>query len=143
MASLLTWHLLGLYPGKFALTRHSYSQSLTLPTVPSTTQILVLSPFTPKYTIHNSYLNVSTTVTVNGFDPNSVQHTIPVNASAYVKSVIINGNASASTCHFDFYDTFRLGGNITIELTADKASVENCGGSVPESISTGGFASAR
>ena len=143
MASLLTWHLLGLYPGKFALTRHSYSQSLTLPTVPSTTQILVLSPFTPKYTIHNGYLNVNTTVTVNGFDPNSVQHTIPVNASAYVKSVIINGNASASTCHFDFYDTFRLGGNITIELTADKASVENCGGSVPESISTGGFASAR
>ncbi|KAL1738371.1 family 92 glycosyl hydrolase, partial [Schizophyllum fasciatum] len=51
MSSLLIFHLLGLYP------------------VPSTTELLILSPFTPKYTVHNAYLNVSTTVTTVGFDP--------------------------------------------------------------------------
>lgn len=51
MASLLVFHLLGLYP------------------VPGTSELLVLSPFTPKYTVHNAYLNASTTVTVINFDP--------------------------------------------------------------------------
>ncbi|KAL1737691.1 family 92 glycosyl hydrolase, partial [Schizophyllum fasciatum] len=50
MSSLLIFHLLGLYP------------------VPSTTELLILSPFTPKYTVHNAYLNVSTRVTTVGFD---------------------------------------------------------------------------
>lgn len=111
--------------------------------MPSTSQFLILSPFTPKYTIHNSFLNVSTTVTVKNFDAKSVQKVIPAGASAYVKSVTFNGEAMASRCHFDFYDTFRLGGEIEIELTSDKASVDDCAGSVPESLSTGGFASAR
>ncbi len=41
--------------------------------VPSTSQLLVVSPFTPKYTVHNSFLNVSTTVTVKNFNAKSVQ----------------------------------------------------------------------
>ncbi|TFY63838.1 hypothetical protein EVG20_g6155 [Dentipellis fragilis] len=125
MASLLSFHLLGLYP------------------VPSTTELLVLSPFTPKYTIHNSYLNVSTTVITKGFDAKSVNGTIPKGAAAYVKSVTVNNQTQASRCHFDFYDTFRVGGEIVIEVTADKDAVDDCGASIPESVSTGGFASAR
>ena len=111
--------------------------------MPSSTQLLVLSPFTPKYTIHNSFLNISTTVTVEGFDSRSVQQTIPKKAAAYVKSVSINGQTTASRCHIDFYDIFKTGGNVTIEVTSDKDSVDDCAGSLPESISTGGFASAR
>ncbi|KAG9220559.1 hypothetical protein CCMSSC00406_0004015 [Pleurotus cornucopiae] len=125
MASLLSFHLLGLYP------------------VPSTTQFLILSPFTPKYTIHNSFLNVSTTVTTKNFDAASVREKIPRGAAAYVKSVTVNGAPTASRCHFDFYDVFRLGGDVVIEVTADRASVDSCGGTVPESISTGGFSKAR
>ncbi|KAF7297899.1 Glycoside hydrolase family 92 protein [Mycena chlorophos] len=125
MASLLTFHLLGLYP------------------VPSTTQYLILSPFTPKYTIHNSYLNVSTTVNVVGFDPKSVQKTIPANTKAFVANVTVNGVPTASRCHFDFYDVFRVGGNVTIELTADKNAANSCLGALPESLSTGGFATVR
>ncbi|KAI0310652.1 glycoside hydrolase family 92 protein [Amylostereum chailletii] len=125
MATLLAFHILGLYP------------------VPGTTELLVLSPMTPKYTIHNAFLNVSTTVTVAGFDPDSVARTIPNGASAFVKAVTVNNQTQASRCHFDFFDTFRVGGDIVIEVTADKNSVNDCGASVPQSLSTGGFASPR
>ncbi|ESK84677.1 glycoside hydrolase family 92 protein [Moniliophthora roreri MCA 2997] len=125
MASLLIWHLLGLYP------------------IPSTTQILVISPFIPKYTIHNDYLGKSTTVTVKGYDRNSVQKSIPQGAAAYVKSVTINGKPSFSRCHIDFYDVFRVGGDVVIEVTANKAEANDCLGAIPDSLSTGGFAKAR
>ncbi|THH33315.1 hypothetical protein EUX98_g870 [Antrodiella citrinella] len=125
MATLLVFHLLGLYP------------------VPSTTQFLVLSPFMPKYTIHNSFLNSSTTVTAKNFDQRSVQKTIPEGVAAYVKQVTINGQQTESRCHFDFYDTFRLGGDIEIELVPDGESVDNCAGSLPESLSTGGWSTIR
>lgn len=125
MASLLSFHLLGIYP------------------VPSSTQFLVLSPFVPKYTIHNSFLGVSTTVSVVNYDPKSIQKTIPPGTAAYVQNVTINGQPSASRCHFDFYDTFRLGGEIVITLTANKTEADDCLGLVPESISTGGFESSR
>ena len=108
-------------------------------TVPSTTQFLVLSPFIPKYTIHNNYMNASTTVTVKNYDPKSVQKSIPAGTPAYVERVTINGKPTASRCHFDFYDAFRLGGEVVIELTADKDSADDCAGPLPESISTGGF----
>ncbi len=111
--------------------------------VPSSSQFLVLSPFTPKYTIHNTYLNVSTTVTTKGFDPDSVRKTIPAGAAAYVKSFTVNGVEQKNRCHFDFYDVFRVGGEVVIEVTADKESVDDCGAELPESISTGGFAAAR
>ncbi|KAH7913252.1 glycoside hydrolase family 92 protein [Hygrophoropsis aurantiaca] len=125
MATLLSFHLLGLYP------------------VPSSTHYLIVSPFVPKYTIHNSYLNVSTTVTVNNYDARSVAYPIPQGVPAYVKSVTINGQRAASRCYFDFYDTFRVGGEIVLELTSDKDEANSCAGSVPESLSTGGFAKAR
>ncbi|KAJ3502040.1 hypothetical protein NLJ89_g9066 [Agrocybe chaxingu] len=125
MASLLAFHLLGLYP------------------VPSTTHLLILSPFTPKYTIHNSFLNISTTVTVVNFDSKSVQKRIPPGVAAYVQNVTVNGVPSASRCHYDFHDTFRTGGEIVITLTADKGEADSCLGLLPESISTGGFAKAR
>ena len=120
-----------------------YDISNTIFAVPSSTQLLVLSPFTPKYTIHNDFLNISTTVTVEGFDARSVKQTIPKNAAAYVKSITINGQPAASRCHIDFYDVFKTGGNVTIEVTADKDSVDDCSGSLPESLSTGGFATVR
>ncbi|KAK2467881.1 hypothetical protein APHAL10511_000176 [Amanita phalloides] len=124
MATFLTFHLLGLYP------------------VPSTTQYLIMSPFIPKYTIHNSFLNVSTTVTTVNYDPKSIQTTIPSGVPAYVESVTVNGKKSPR-CHFDFYDVFRVGGKVVITLTADKAAADSCQGSLPESLSTGGYATAR
>ena len=143
MATLLSFHLLGLYPGELGRFSEVVLSITVISTVPSTTELLVLSPFTPRYTIHNDYLNVSTTVIAKNFDPKSVNGTIPKGAAAYVKSVTINNQTSASHCHFDIYDTFRVGGEIIIELTADKNSVNNCGVSVPQSLSTGGFAQAR
>ncbi|KAF9227212.1 glycoside hydrolase family 92 protein [Gyrodon lividus] len=125
MATLLIFHLLGLYP------------------VPSSTHYLIVSPFVPKYTIHNSYLNASTTVTVKNYDPHSVAYPIPEGAAAYVKSVTINGKPAASRCYLDFYDSFRVGGEIEIEVTSDQNEANSCGGPVPESVSTGGFAQAR
>jgi hypothetical protein len=106
----------------------------------------------PKYTIHNRYLNTSTTVTVEGFDARSVRETVPHGAAAYVQSVRVstpsNGNVTvavenASRCHFDFYDTFRVGADIVITVTADRNAANSCGASVPQSISTGGFAMVR
>lgn len=125
MATILAWDLLGLYP------------------VPGTTEILVVSPFLPKYTIHNEYLGISTTFTVKNFDPRSVQQTIPPGVAAYVKSVTINGAEALSRCHFDFYDVFRVGGEVVIEVTADKDAVNDCGASLPFSLSTGGFDTVR
>lgn len=144
MASLLVFHLLGLYPGKLTYTIQKLTAGqLASIIVPSTSQFLVLSPMTPKFTIHNSYLNVSTTVTTKGFDARSVQKTIPKGAAAYVKSVSVNGVVQANRCHFDFYDVFRVGGDVVIEVTSDKSSVNSCGAGLPESVSTGGFAQVR
>ncbi|KAF8502129.1 glycoside hydrolase family 92 protein [Russula emetica] len=135
MATWLIWHLLGLYP------------------VPGTSELLIVSPMIPKYTVHNRYLNTSTTVTVEGFDARSVQETIPRGVAAYVQSVRVNTPNSnsnvtimmlnASRCHFDFYDTFRVGADIVITVTADRNAANNCGASIPQSISTGGFAMVR
>lgn len=110
--------------------------------VPSTTQYLIVSPFIPKYTIHNSFLNISTTVTTVNYDSKSVQATIPPGVPAYVENVTINGKYS-TRCYLDFYDVFRVGGEVVITLTADKAAADSCQGSLPASLSTGGFASAR
>ncbi|OJA12651.1 hypothetical protein AZE42_08696 [Rhizopogon vesiculosus] len=123
MATLLLFHLLGLYP------------------VPSTTHYLIVSPFIPKYTIHNTYLKTNTTVTVTNYSAESVAYPIPNGVPAYVKSVTINGLPAKSRCYVDFYDTFRVGGTIEIVVTDEKTY--DCGGNVPESLSTGGFASAR
>ncbi|KAH6906323.1 glycosyl hydrolase [Coprinopsis sp. MPI-PUGE-AT-0042] len=152
MATLLAFHILGLYP------------------VPSSTQYLILSPMVPKYTIHNEFLGVNTTVRVVNYDAKSVAEKIPKGASAYVKDVTVlshngsvrwstanstldsspAGNATAastqglgSRCHLDFYDTFRLGGEIVITLTDDAGEVDSCAGTLPDSLSTGGWGEAR
>ena len=88
-------------------------------------------------------MGVSTTVNVVGFDKKSLKKNIPAGASAYVKEVLINGSDIGTRCHFDFYDSFRIGGNITIVLTDDMESVNDCAGSLPDSLSTGGFSKAR
>ena len=119
----------------------SASHSIAL--VPSTTEFLILSPFIPKYTIHNSFLNVSTTVTTVNYDVKSIQKTIPPGTPAYVQNVTINGQPSASRCHFDFYDVFRVGGDVVITLTADKVAADDCQGKLPQSISSGGFVKSR
>jgi hypothetical protein len=117
--------------------------------VPGTSELLIVSPMIPKYTVHNRYMNTSTTVTVEGFDSRSLQETIPRGAAAYVQSVRVstsNDNVStenASRCYFDFYDTFRVGADIVITVTADRNAANSCGASVPQSISAGGFAIAR
>ncbi|KAI0771834.1 family 92 glycosyl hydrolase [Irpex lacteus] len=125
MATLLSWHLLGFYP------------------VPSSTQLLVLSPFIPKYTIYNSFLNVSTAIRPKASIPALCSIQSPRMSRAYVANVTINGVPAASRCNIDFYDIFKTGGDIVIDVTADKASVDDCGGSLPESISTGGFSTVR
>jgi hypothetical protein len=143
MATLLVFHLLGLYPGNITCYHSCLLRIDPSFAVPGSTELLVVSPFTPQYTIHNPYLNVSTTVTTKGFDARSVKQTIPKNAAAYVANVTINGVLQGSRCHFDFYDVFKTGGDVVIEVTADKDAVDNCGASLPMSLSTGGFAVAR
>lgn len=94
--------------------------------------------------MHNPHLGVSTTVTVDGFDPKSVKKTIPAGAAAYVSSVTVNGVASVTgRCFIDFYDTFKKGGNITFTVTSDVDEVDSCEGQLPDSLSTGGWAAAR
>lgn len=78
-------------------------------------------------------------MTVVNYSLDSVQENIPAGAPAYVESVTINGQTTESRCHFDFHDVFRVGGDVVITLTADKDSANSCGGSLPASLSTGGF----
>jgi hypothetical protein len=126
--------------------------------VPGTSQLLVLSPMIPEYTVHNRYLNTSTTVRVDGYDARSVRATIPRGAAAYVRSVrtidsdsdggVARAQEAAAPgpttrCYVDFYDTFRVGADVVIAVTSDRAAAQNCDGPVPHSISTGGFATVR
>ena len=146
MASLLIWHILGLYPGLLFYLFHFFHDQLTDSydlAVPGTSELIVLSPMLPEYTIHNPYLNVSTTVTVDGFDARSVGAKVPHGVAAYVQSVRVNNVTQASPCHLDFYDTFRVGADVVITVTADRAAADSCGASVPHSISTGGFTTTR
>ena len=87
------------------------------------------------------FSHASTVTTVN-FDPKSLVKTIPAGARAYVKSVTLNGQIIPK-CHFDFYDVFKKGGVVVIEVTASKTGVNDCGGSLPDSISTGGWSQAK
>jgi hypothetical protein len=63
--------------------------------------------------------------------------------ATYAQSVQVNNVTQVSRCHFDFYDTFRVRANIVITLTADREAGDNCGASVSQSLSTGGFAMTR
>jgi hypothetical protein len=91
--------------------------------------------------------SITTNFTFLNFSPEPVNTPIPAGAAAYVKSVTINGkpNPERSRCLFDFYDVFKSGGEVVIELTADRDSIETegCAGPVPDSLSTGGWAEVR
>ena len=107
----------------------------------------MLSPMIPKYTVHNRYMNTSTTVKVDGYDAHSVRATIPPGAVAYVQGVRIGPgklNLKATRCYIDFYDTFRVGADVVITVTSNRTAGQNCKNwGVPHSISTGGFAKVR
>jgi len=68
---------------------------------------------------------------------------VRVNAAPNNSNVTVMTQQNASRCHFDFYDTFRVGADIVITVTADRKAANNCGASIPQSISTGGFAMVR
>jgi hypothetical protein len=125
MATLLLFHLFGLYP------------------VPSTREFLVVSPFLPSYTLTNPLLG-TLTVTAKHFDKRSLQGKVPDGARAYVKSVTINGQLQSSRCRVMFEQLFPGNGqhtDVTFEM-ATKDHVTDCGPSVqdlPSSMSTGGF----
>lgn len=125
MATLLLFHLFGLYP------------------VPSTREFLIVSPFLPSYTLTNSQLG-TLTVTAKSFDKRSLKKDIPSDARAYVKSVSINGIKQSSRCKIMFEQLFPGGQkhtDIVLEMTI-KNQVTDCGSSdqdLPSSLSTGGF----
>lgn len=138
MATLLVMHLLGLYP------------------VPSTREYLIVSPFVPSYTLHNTLLG-NVTFKAQDFDPSFVQGKTPLqnNTRAYVKSVTINGKQQTSRCRISFDDLFPAAAVKTtnntnpapqnteiIFLMGTKAEVTDCGpdpSDLPSSMSTGGF----
>ncbi|KAG6890340.1 hypothetical protein C0992_002323 [Termitomyces sp. T32_za158] len=125
MASLLVFHLLGLYP------------------VPASTQLLIGSPFLSSFTIHNDLFGTSTNFTVLGFDPASLASAPPTGSKLFVKSVNVNGKPG-SLCWIDFFDVVG-GGEVVIELDGDPtlAAQRGCGAAVsqplPDSLETGGF----
>ncbi|KAJ3745146.1 glycosyl hydrolase family 92-domain-containing protein [Lentinula detonsa] len=123
MASLLTFHLLGLYP------------------VQSTSQFLINSPFLSSYTLTNAFFNTSTTFTVSGFDNATLVASPPAGSRVFVKSVKVNGVDTGSVCVIGFEDVTG-GGEVVIEVDgdADAAAMRGCGpNGLPDSLETGGF----
>ncbi|KAJ7088618.1 glycosyl hydrolase family 92-domain-containing protein [Mycena epipterygia] len=126
MASLLTFHILGLYP------------------VAASKQLLIGSPLVSAYTLRNDLLGTSTSFRVSGFDKAGLGPTPPAGARVFVKSITINGAPSPSLCWIDFDDVVG-GGNIVIEVYGDAtaaAAAAGCGDgphALPDSLGTGGF----
>lgn len=126
VATLLLFHLLGIYP------------------VPVTREYLIVSPFVPSYTVYNEELG-SFTVNVTNFDPNTLAENIPDGARAYVQSVSINGKTQSSRCKIRFEQLLPGAGKhteIELTMTSDADAVNSCGMSdkdLPSSLSTGGF----
>ncbi|KAJ6598444.1 glycosyl hydrolase family 92-domain-containing protein [Mycena vulgaris] len=126
MASLLTFHILGLYP------------------VAASKQLLIGSPLVSAYTLRNDLLGTRTAVSVLGFDKAGLGAAPPAGARVFVKSVTINGAPSASLCWIDFDDIVG-GGRVEIEVYGDAvaAAAAGCGDgphALPDSLETGGFA---
>ncbi|GAA94074.1 glycoside hydrolase family 92 protein [Mixia osmundae IAM 14324] len=121
MATLLIFHLLGMFP------------------VPGTTQMLLGSPSLPSFNITNAGTNSKATFSVTGYDPRTLMNPPPVDAKLYVRSITINGQAQPSTCFVDFRDVFVKNSTIVIELTASTKEGGTCHGAVPDSLSTGGW----
>ncbi|KAE8215972.1 hypothetical protein CF327_g817 [Tilletia walkeri] len=114
--------------------------------IPSTTEMLILSPFIPEYTIKNPLLG-NVHIVADGFDPASIGETIPKGVKAYVQTITINGKPYSSRCRISWSDLFPGAPGKTTEmvmtLTADADAVNNCGtggaGDLPFSLSTGGW----
>ncbi|KAF5366597.1 hypothetical protein D9758_008976 [Tetrapyrgos nigripes] len=124
MASLLVFHLLGLYP------------------VVASKQFLIGSPFVSSFTLVNDFLGTQTRFIVNGFDEATVTANPPNGSRLFVKSVVINGVQSDSLCVIDFDDVIG-GGEIVLEVDGDAeaAQTRGCGSTgLPDSLETGGFA---
>ncbi|KAK7994802.1 glycoside hydrolase family 92 protein [Apiospora arundinis] len=116
MASLLVWHLLGLYP------------------VPASGEMLVLSPFMPGYEIHNELLG-DVRVRVTGFDPRSLARDIPQGSRAFVQTLKLDGVAMGR-CRVDFGQLFKAR---DVEFVMTDEEIGGCDGQEPSSVSTGGF----
>ncbi|KAF8066727.1 glycosyl hydrolase family 92-domain-containing protein [Lyophyllum atratum] len=124
MASLLAFHIIGLYP------------------VPASTQLLIGSPFLSSFTINNNAFGTQTKFTVKGFDATTLVAAPPKGSRLFVKSVKVNGKAG-SLCWIDFKDVVG-GGEVVIEVDGDAAAAaeRGCGatvGALPDSLETGGF----
>lgn len=125
MASLLAFHIMGLYP------------------VAASKQLLIGSPFLSSFTIHNNFFNTATTFTVKNFDSTTLVAAPPAGSRIYVKSITINGKTSPSLCWINFDDVVG-GGEIVIEVYGDAAAAASAGcgsapNSLPDSLETGGF----
>jgi putative alpha-1,2-mannosidase len=125
MASLLAFHLMGLYP------------------VAASKQLLIGSPFLSSYTIRNNFFNTQTTFTVKNFDSATLIGAPPAGSRLYVKSITINGKANPSLCWIDFDDVVG-GGEVVIEVYGDATAAANAGcgsalNALPDSLETGGF----
>ncbi|PPQ72207.1 hypothetical protein CVT24_002364 [Panaeolus cyanescens] len=122
MASLLVFHLLGLYP------------------VPASRQLLICSPFVSRYTLRNALFGTSTTISVRNFDKTTLVQTPPSGSRIYVQSVRIDGVVQDTVCWID-WATIVGGGEIEIEVGPNPRA-DGCGtsnNSLPASLETGGF----
>ncbi|KAJ3514058.1 hypothetical protein NLJ89_g2591 [Agrocybe chaxingu] len=122
MASLLVFHLLGLYP------------------VLASTQFLLSSPFLSSYTITNALRGTRTRVSVNGFDSSTLLATPPSGSRLYVVGVQVNGVRRETVCWIG-WDDLVGGGEIVIEV-GEKPLEEGCGTGAaarPASLEDGGF----
>ncbi|KAJ3572733.1 hypothetical protein NP233_g2897 [Leucocoprinus birnbaumii] len=126
MAALLAFHLLGLYP------------------VPSTTQLLIGSPFLSSYTLTNTISpsqTFKTTVRVVNFDSRTLVQAPANGTNLYVQSVTVDGVRSKSRCWIDFWTLLRSK-EVVIEVGQDPGVEVGCGtedGAVPASLEAGGF----
>lgn len=126
MASLLVFHILGMYP------------------VPASKQLLLGSPLVSSFTLHNDFLGTSTSFTVHGFDPSSITASPPAGSRMYVTGVSVNGRELESVCWISFDDVVG-GGEVVITVDGDAAAAETrgCGSgtiALPDSLGSGGFA---
>lgn len=122
MASLLVFHLLGLYP------------------VPSSRQLLISVPFVSSYSISNAFFGTTTTVTVQNFDKNTLAQTPPAGSNIYVQSVTVKGVVLSNICWIDWEDI--IGGGDIVITVGPTPKVDGCGSAAdarPASLETGGF----
>ncbi|KAH7915153.1 glycoside hydrolase family 92 protein [Hygrophoropsis aurantiaca] len=116
MGSYAVFYLAGMYP------------------LPATRQFLLSSPYFPKISFFNPFLNTTTTFKTNGFKGNPENGT---GGKVFVESVKIDGKPWKSNCYLD-WDVFLQGSTIELELTDDiHVTCGNTPDALPPSLSTG------